>query len=70
LVENITGETKFDIEETSQDGRTDYLIMAPKETVGMIIGKEGRTIRAIRNLIKVRATLENIAVTVSVEEKG
>ncbi len=69
LVKSITGDTKFTIEEAEQDGRVDYLIMAPKEFVGMIIGKEGKTIRAIRNLVKVRATLEKKAVSVSVEEK-
>ena len=70
IVENITGNKDFTIEESEQEGRFDYLIVSPKEFVGMIIGKEGKTIRAIRNLVKVRATLEKKAVSVSVEEKS
>lgn len=69
LVEGLTGDKKITVEENSQNGAIDYLILAPKEVVGMIIGKGGKTIRAIRNLVKVRATLEAKAVSVSVEEK-
>lgn len=69
LVEKMTGSKEFDVEESEEEGRHDLMIMAPKEMVGMIIGKEGRTIKAIRNLLKVKATLEKEAVSVSVGEK-
>lgn len=69
LVEKITGNKDFKIQESEEEGRADYLILAPQEIVGMIIGKGGKTIKAIRNLLKVRATLEKKAVSVSVEEK-
>lgn len=57
IVENIDGE------------HSNFIIQAPKELMGMIIGKEGHTIKALRNLLKVRATLEKKGVTLTAEEK-
>ena len=70
LVEKITGNKAFEIQETDEEGRVDYLVSAPEEIVGMIIGKGGKTIKTIRNLLKVRATLEKKAVSVSVAPKA
>ena len=70
LLEKITGNKDIKIEESEEEGRVDYLISAPEDIVGMIIGKGGKTIKAIRNLLKVRATLEKKAVSVSVEPKA
>jgi predicted RNA-binding protein YlqC (UPF0109 family) len=70
LVEEMTGSKEFEIQESAEEGRHDFMILAPQEMVGMLIGKEGRTIKAIRNLLKVKATLEKEAVSVSVGEKA
>ena len=43
--------------------------MLIKIIIGLIIGKNGKTIRAIRNLLRVRAAIEKKAVFVSVSEK-
>ena len=67
ILKAISGGEKFKIEETTEGDSTHYLIKAPEDSVGLIIGKEGKTIKAIRNLLKVRATLEKTAVSVSVE---
>ena len=69
LVEEMTGSKEFEIQESEEEGRHDFMILAPQEMVGMLIGKEGRTIKAIRNLLKVKATLSKEAVSVSVGEK-
>lgn len=68
LVKNITGEGSIKIVAEEAEGFTNYKIISPKEFVGILVGKEGRTIRAIRNILKVKATLEGRAVGVSVEE--
>ena len=70
LVEEMTGSKEFEIQESAEEGRHDFMILAPQEMVGMLIGKEGKTIKAIRNLLKVKATLEKEAVSVSVGEKA
>ena len=66
IANSITGE-KLEIEERAEGERINYVIMAPEEVIGLIIGKEGKTIKAIRNLLKVRATLEKKGVSLSVE---
>lgn len=70
LIKNILGKTDFDIDEVDESGKVDYRVKIPKEEVGIIIGKSGKTIRMIRNIVKVKATLEKKAVGVFVEEKS
>lgn len=68
LVKNITGSNAIQVVPEESEGFTNYKIIAPKEFMGILVGKEGRTIRAIRNILKVKATLEGVAAGVSVEE--
>jgi len=68
LVKNITGQEEFEIE-TSSEGERDILnIVISKDFIGMIIGKEGKTIRNIRKIMSIKATLESKLVNVSVSE--
>jgi predicted RNA-binding protein YlqC (UPF0109 family) len=69
LVKGISGTEDFEVEEKDSDGRVEYLVHANPDYVGKIIGKGGKTIKAIRNLLKVKATLEKKAVGLSVIEK-
>lgn len=69
LLKGISGSKNFVIEETSEEGRVGLNIKADDEIIGLIIGKNGKTIRAIRNLLRVRAALEKKGVFVSVSEK-
>lgn len=67
ILKGITGKKDLDVVEETEGDRTHFLIKAPEDSVGIIIGKEGKTIKAIRLLLKVRATLEKKGVAVSVE---
>lgn len=67
IVKGIIGKDNFEIAEETEGESTHFLIKAPEDSVGIIIGKEGKTIKAIRSLLKVRATLEKKGVSVSVE---
>ena len=70
IVSNLTGKDEVELE-VGQDGdRTVYTVHADQEDMGLLIGKQGKTIRAIRNLVRVRATLEKSLVYVNIEEKG
>jgi len=69
LAKNITGTEEFTIEEEKMEGGFNYTIVLPQEYVGLVIGKGGQTIKSIRNLVKVRATLEKALINVSVKEK-
>ncbi|KKT45527.1 MAG: hypothetical protein UW36_C0004G0029 [candidate division WWE3 bacterium GW2011_GWA2_44_16] len=45
-----------------------FLISVDPTDMGLLIGKEGRTINSIRTLAKARAVKENIWVDVNVKE--
>ncbi len=67
LLKGITGK-EIPVEETVEGERTSLYIKPPEDTMGIIIGKGGKTIRVIRNLVKVRATLEKKAVSITIPE--
>jgi predicted RNA-binding protein YlqC (UPF0109 family) len=67
LLKGLLGEAKFEIVETNDAGRILFTIKVAPEQIGLIIGKGGHTIKALRNILKVRATLEKVAVSVNVE---
>lgn len=46
------------IEEKEEDGQTNLTLQAYQDDIKMIIGKKGRTIKAIRELLKIRAIKE------------
>jgi len=69
LVKGITGSDDFVIEETGDDDRVTFNVKADKDIVGFIIGKNGKTIRTIRNILRVKAALEKKGVYVTVTEK-
>lgn len=66
LIQKILGEGEFSVEETTEGDQINYKITLPEDKAGLVIGKGGRTIKAIRNLLKVRATLEHKLVYLSV----
>jgi predicted RNA-binding protein YlqC (UPF0109 family) len=70
IVKGITGGTNFTIEENQENDVSQFLIKAKSPEIGIIIGKSGRTINAIRNLLKVKATLEKRRANVSITEMG
>lgn len=68
ILGDIKSETKpFEIVENEDGGRVSYTIKSAPENMGMIIGKGGKMIKSLRNILKVRATLEKTAVTLDVE---
>jgi predicted RNA-binding protein YlqC (UPF0109 family) len=69
LVTKITGVKDFTIEEETEGNFTRFIIRVKPEEAGLIIGKGGKTIKIIKNLLRIRAILEQHAVAVSVEEQ-
>ncbi|MDP3994292.1 MAG: KH domain-containing protein [bacterium] len=68
IIKGILGKKDFTVTESTEGDFVNLGIKVPDEDIGLIIGKEGKTIKAIRNLLKVRATLERRGVSVSIEE--
>jgi predicted RNA-binding protein YlqC (UPF0109 family) len=67
LLKGLLGDEKFEIIEEEDEGRVVYTIKTQPENIGLIIGKGGHMIKTIRNVLKVRATLEKKAVSLNVE---
>lgn len=57
------------IDEAETEGRTVLTISVNQEDMGKVIGKSGRIIRAIRDLMKVLATKKGIYVDVAVSDE-
>lgn len=68
MLKAVLGDAKFEVVETTDMGRIIYTINTKTENVGLIIGKGGRMIKSLRNLLKVRATLEKKAVALNIGE--
>lgn len=70
LTNILADEEKFRVEEEDVDGITTYKIFVPQETMGKIIGKGGKTINALKNILKIKAIKEQKRVEVEVLEES
>lgn len=69
IVKNlVTYPEKIEISEVEADGKIVLKLKVAKEDMGRIIGKEGRIIRSIREIIYAYAAKESKKVSVEVEE--
>jgi predicted RNA-binding protein YlqC (UPF0109 family) len=68
LLKKIVGKKDFAIEETNEDSKVNFNVSADPSIIGLIIGKNGRTIKSIQNILRVRARLEKASVFVNVTE--
>lgn len=69
LVKSIVEKPKkVEIRERKQEGFTEYSIKVDPEDIKIIIGKNGRTIRAIRALAKTKAIKQGKRINVKLEE--
>ena len=59
LVKEITGCADIAVEEKKEGEVFEYQLNVPKDFTGLVIGKNGATIKAIRNILKIKATLEH-----------
>ena len=59
---------KISIDEVEQDGIVQFTITVGKEDMGKVIGKEGKVIRSIRNVMKIPAIKENKRIAISLAE--
>ncbi len=56
------------IEEKDEDGMLHLIVTVAKEDMGMVIGKEGKVIRSVRNIMKIKAMKEGIRINISLAE--
>ena len=67
----VKKEEAVEIEETpDENGGTLLKLKVDKDDMGVIIGKEGRTIKGIRNLLKAKAIKEDRRVNIVLLDEG
>lgn len=60
IISSIVDDPKaVSIDEVEENGMIQYTITAAKDDLGKIIGKEGKIIRSIRNVMKIPAIKQN-----------
>lgn len=70
ILKSITGSDDFTITETSpEENVVNFDVVANSDIVGLIIGKEGKTIKNIRKILSIKATKEKVAVNINVSPK-
>ncbi len=72
ILKGLLNEAEFSIEEEEgkEEGKINLKVKLPKDLMGIVIGKNGQTIRAIQNILKIKGRLEGKKVFVQVEEKS
>lgn len=69
LIEPLVSDIKKIKIERKQDGDlTSYFAYIPKDEIAKVIGKNGKMIKSIKSLVKIRSIKENIATSFEVEE--
>ena len=58
------------VEESEQEGLANLLIKANPEDIKIIIGKEGRTIKAIREIVRLKALASQRRINIRIEEEA
>lgn len=57
-----------EISEHEEEDTTVLVITVAKEDMGKVIGKEGKVIRSIRNIMKVKAMKQNKRISVTIAD--
>ena len=68
MLSNIVDKDDFTIESTEEEEREILNIKAKKDVIGLIIGKDGNTIKNLRKILSIKGTLTRKLVNISVTE--
>jgi uncharacterized protein len=64
----VSQQDQVEINESEEEGLKIYKIHVANEDMGTVIGKEGHTIKSIRDLVRAKAIKDDVRVRVVVEE--
>ena len=64
----VTNPDAISVDEQNQAGSVDLILTVDPSDMGIIIGKNGQTIRAIRKILTVRAIAEQVRVNLQLAE--
>lgn len=70
ILDRILDNNPTTVEETDDNGYVTITIHAPKDVMGKVIGKGGKTVNAIKNIVKIQAIKDGKKVDIQVAEKN
>ncbi len=65
----VTDPDQVSVIEGEEEGVTVFTITVAKDDMGKVIGKDGKVIRSIRNVMKIPAIKQNKRISISLAEK-
>lgn len=69
ILSSIVEDTKkVKIDESEENGVVNFTISVAKDDMGKVIGKNGKVIKAIRNVLKIPAIKQNKKIYISLAE--
>lgn len=70
ILNELIGQDFYEIEEKPEgEEHVEFLVKVSKEKLGIVIGKEGHTVKSIQDVLRVKAKTEGKSVYVKVEER-
>ncbi|MCL5090452.1 MAG: KH domain-containing protein [Patescibacteria group bacterium] len=70
LTNILENEKDVEVSEEENDGFVVLKVSVPKEEIGKVIGKGGKTINSIKNILKIKAIKEGKRIDIEVVEKS
>ena len=64
----VSSKDGIKIEKSKAENGIQFTVIVPKEDIAKVIGKEGKMVKAIKNLLKIRAIKENVFASLEVKE--
>lgn len=64
----VTDPKKIKIEKIQDQDRINFVVSVPQKDIAKVIGKEGKMIKSIKNLLKIRAIKENLFANIEIKE--
>jgi predicted RNA-binding protein YlqC (UPF0109 family) len=69
IIASLIEDKYYNIEENIDGDNIRFILKVDPEYIGLIIGKGGKTVKSIRNILKIKAVLEEKGVFLEVVEK-
>lgn len=69
ILDSLFPESELTVEKDERDDAVVFTIYAPQEDIGRIIGKEGKVINAIKQVLKIKAMKEGVFVDLEIKEQ-
>lgn len=70
ILTNTLDTDEISVEEDDNNGFVTLTISAPQDQIGKIIGKGGKTINSIKNILKIKAIKEGKKIDIQVVENN